>query len=111
LNPCGQRYRLPGDQHGHDSCLAAARRHFHGETKKCRIGFLIGFGDLIQESLRRGALQSDFGQPDDRLDGFELAEEWTGANEFMKAPMFEEPLRHPGYTPVGGLRSARHPSR
>ena len=69
--------RLPGDQHGHDGRLAAARRHLQGEAEKPGIGLLVGLGDLIQKALRRRTLRRDLGQPDDRLDGFDLAEEGT----------------------------------
>jgi hypothetical protein len=39
--------RLPGDQHGHDGCFAAACRHFQGEAEQSGICLLIGLGDLI----------------------------------------------------------------
>ena len=75
----GGVHRLPGDQHGHDGRLAAARRHLHGQAEQFRIGLLVGLGDLIQKALRRCTLRRDLGQPDDRLDGFDLAEEGTRA--------------------------------
>ena len=102
-------HRLPGNQHGHDGCLAAARRHLQGEAEQRRIGLFIRLSDLIEEALRCGALGGDLGQPDNRLDGFQLAEEWARTDELMMAPMFQEPLRYAGDTPIGRI-AQRAPS-
>ncbi len=99
----GRVHRLPGDQHGHHGGLAAAGRHLHGQAEKLWVGFLVGLADLIQQSFRRSAFRSDFGQPYDSFDRFDLAEERTRADEFMVPPMFEQPLRRPGYAPVGRI--------
>ena len=101
--------RLPGDQHGHDGRLAAARRHLHGQAEELGIGLLVGLGDLIQKSLRRRTLRRDLRQPDDRLDGFDLAEEGLRTDEFVMAPMLQEPLGDCGHAPVGGIAQAPPP--
>ena len=93
--------RLPGDQHGHDGRLAAARRHLHGQAEQFGIGLLVGLGDLIQKSLRRRTPGRDLSQPDDRLDGFDLAEEGTRTGRIREsAPMLQEPLGDGGHAPV-----------
>ena len=106
----GGVHRLPGDQHGHDGRLAAARRHLQGEAEKVRIGLFVRLSDLIQEALRRRALRRDLGQPDNRLDGFQLAEEGARTDELVMAPMLQEPLRYGGHAPIGGIAQARHRS-
>ena len=76
---------------------------FMARRNSAGIGLLVGLGDLIQKALRRGTLRGDLGQPDDRLDGLELAEEWARTDELVMAPMFQEPLRYAGDAPVGGI--------
>ena len=93
--------RLPGDQHGHDGRLAAPGRHLHGQAEEFGIGLLVGFGDLIQKTLRRRALRRDLGKPDDRLDGFNLAEERGWASELMMAPVLQKSLRYARDAPIG----------
>src|SRR6185312_5532480 len=43
-------------------------------------------------------------EPDDRLDRFDLAEEWPQSAELVMAPVSEEPRRLGSHRPVGGVR-------
>ena len=95
--------RLPGDQHGHDRRLAAPGRHLQGQAEKFGIGLLVGFGDLIQKTLRRRTLRRDLRQPDNRLDGFDLAEEGLRSHKFVIAPVLQEPLGDCGHAPVSRI--------
>ena len=67
---------------------------FRARRKSSGLASSLRLGDLIQEALRRRAFRRDLGQPDDRLDGFDLAEERARADELVVAPMFQEPLRY-----------------
>ena len=84
-------------------------RHLHGQAEKLGIGLLVGLGDLIQKSLRRRTLRRDLRQPDDRLDGFDLAEEGLRTDELVMAPMLQEPLGDAGHAPVGRIAQAPPP--
>ena len=65
---------VPGDEHGHDDRLARAGRHLHRDAGEPWVRSLVGLskpvGDPVVADLLGG-----FGQVDERLQGFDLAEE------------------------------------
>ena len=71
---------LPGDDHGHDRGFARAGGEFQGQSHKFGVGVVIGVGEMFQKTLADFAgLRGDFGQPDQRFDGFDLAEKGSDA--------------------------------
>ncbi len=95
---------LPGDQHSHDSRLASAGRHLHGETKQIRIGLLVGAEDMFPDMGILLLIACDLGQPDDGLGGLHLTEERTHPLEGIMSPMVQETRRGRCHAPGGGIR-------
>ena len=62
--------RVPGDDHPHDRGLAGAGRHLARQSIQARIGLGVGHLKLLLEPVG-----GDFGQVDQGLHGFTLAEE------------------------------------
>ena len=83
--------RLPGDQQRHHGGLAAAGRHLHGDAEEFRIGVRVRVFELRQQVFPPG-LRRYFGQPDDRLNGLQLAEE-EGLFPGNVAPVLQQALR------------------
>ena len=80
--------RLPRDEHGHDGGLAGAGREFQCQSVEAGIGLLVGRIEVIEKSASLSAeLRRDFGQADDRLDGFDLTEEGPDVAETVMPPM------------------------
>ena len=88
--------RLPRDNHGHDGGLAGASREFQCQPVEAGIGLFVGRIEMIEKSAPLSAeLRRNLGQPDDRLDGFDLTEEGPDIAETVMPPMLQE---------LGGLR-------
>ena len=83
---------LPGDHHRHDDGLAGAGRHLGAQPlKRSAVA-----GDVDAHPLR----WRRFGQPDQRLDGFELAEEKPVIALLGVVPVLKQPLGDPGHAGV-----------
>ena len=95
--------RLPGHQHGHHGGLAAAGRHLHGDAKQFGIGLLVGALQVLPEFRVPLLAARDFGQPDDRLDGFDLAKERPDGLEIVVSPVVQQPGGRRGHVPVGWI--------
>ncbi len=66
---------LPGDEHGHDSGLSGARRHFEGQAVQSGIGLLVGMVQVLEKAfLPFPHLRGNLREPDGRFHGFHLAE-------------------------------------
>jgi hypothetical protein len=81
--------RLPGNDHRHDRGLARAGRHFQSEAEQLGVGLGICRLDRAPEVGILPPAAGDLGQPDQRLDGLDLAEEWPLAGEIWTAPMLK----------------------
>ena len=81
--------RLPGDEHGHDGGFAGAGGELEGEAEQFGVGLGVGFLDAL-DVARAAAAGRDFGEPDHRFDGFDLAEEWAHAAEVVAPPVAQE---------------------
>ena len=68
--------RLPSDEHGHDGRLAGARGELQRQSGQI-AGFACSFAsvEMFQELSSGTEVGRDFGQPDHRLHGLDLAEE------------------------------------
>jgi hypothetical protein len=64
---------LPGDEHGHDHGLAAARGHFRGDAEQAGVGVLVGLANLVLDPVV-AVLPSDLSDIDERLERLDLAE-------------------------------------
>ena len=83
--------RLPGDDHRHDRRLAGAGRQLEGEAGEAGVGLLVGGVEVVEEAAAVAAeLGGDLAQPDDRLDGLDLAEEGAEAAELIAPPVLEQ---------------------
>ena len=83
--------RMPGDQHRHHGGLARPGGHLEGEPHERRIRLLVGAQDVLPEFFGALAeLRRDLGQPDDRLDRFDLAEERANRFEAVVPPMLQQ---------------------
>lgn len=86
---------LPGDEHGHDDGLAGAGRHLAAVSGEAAAVALD-----IDPGLFRGWR---LGEPDERFDGLELAEEEGHASPFLVPPVLEEAAGDAGDAGVTGL--------
>ena len=65
---------LPGDEHSHDDRLARASRHLHRDASEPRIRCVVGLSEPVFDPIVAD-LPGCFGQVDQGLQGFDLAEE------------------------------------
>ena len=80
--------RLPGDNHRHNGRLAGAGGQLQCQARQFRVGRHARVGQTIEEILPGLARSgSNLRQPNQRLDRFDLAEEWPYPAEFMIPPM------------------------
>ena len=94
---------LPGDDHRHDGSLAGAGGELQRDAGQLRVGVPAGAGEPVEDALAgRPQLGGNLGQPDDCLDGLDLAEERAVIAEPMMAPMEEQPGGFWSDTPVVG---------
>lgn len=93
--------RLPGDEHGHDGGFAGPRCQFERQAHQFRIRFIVGVGQVFQKALTVfTAMWCDLGQPNDGLNGFNLAKKGPNAVEAMVPPVLEETGSFWGYSPL-----------
>ena len=85
--------RLPGDEHRHDCGLAGAGRELQREAHQLGVGVVVRVGQVLEEPLAAAVVRRDLGQPDRRLDRFDLAEERADATECVVPPVLEQPGR------------------
>ena len=96
--------RLPGDDHRHDGRLAGAGRQLERQAGEAGVGLLVGGVEVVEEAAAVAAdLGGDLAQPDDRLDGFDLAEEGAQAAELIAPPVLEQAGRLGRDPPVAGV--------
>ena len=94
---------LPGDDHCHDGGLAGAGCDLEGYAQQLRVGVPTGAGEAIEDAFAgRSQLGGNLGQPDDSLDGLDLAEERAVIAEPMMAPVQEQPGGLGSNAPVVG---------
>jgi hypothetical protein len=67
--------RLPGDQHRQHRGLPGAGCHFRGDAKQARVVSLVTGPQLFADRAMLRLPRCDLLEPDDRLDGLDLAEE------------------------------------
>jgi len=82
---------LPSNEHCHDGCLPGAGGEFQRESRQRRVPSLACALKVLEESLPFAHVRRDLGQPDDSLDGFDLAEEWSRSLEIVRTPVLQEP--------------------
>ena len=84
--------RLPGDDHRHHGGLAGSGRELEGEPPEAGVGVLAGALQRAQQFARPpiAALGRHLGQPDQRLDGLDLAEEGAEVAELVPPPVIEQ---------------------
>ena len=76
-------------------------------AQQFRVGLLVGVGQALENGPALGShFRRDLGQPDERFDRFDLAEEGSVAAEVVAAPVLEETGGLRGYAPVIGARKA-----
>ena len=106
--PADRVDRLPGDDHRHHRRLAGAGRKLEGEPRK--PGIAVRRFEVIQERLPAPTGPGrDFGQPDQRFDRLDLAEERANAAKTVVAPVPQEAGRLRRDVPVPRIRK-RPPS-
>ena len=99
--------RLPRDDHGHDGRLAGAGGQLQGQTRKLRVGVVVGVGNTVEKAPSDlPELRRNLGQPDSRLDRLDLAEEGTDVAEVVVPPMLEQASGFRRDAPVVGVRQA-----
>ena len=83
---------LPSNQHCHDGRFARSGGELQCQSKQLRVGFRVNRFQQVDEFLAGlSNLRSDFRQPDDRFNGFDLTKERTQIREFVISPMVEQP--------------------
>ena len=79
-----------------------------GESECLRelgIGVVVGIGEMFEETFARFAgFGNDLGEPDERLDSFDLAEERPDGFEFVVTPVLEKARGFRGDLPFVGVR-------
>ena len=92
---------LPCDEHRHHGGLARTCGQLKGQAHQLRVGIVVGAGEVVHEDLTHFAnLRHNLGQPNCRLNGFNLAEKRTNAAEVVMAPVLQETGGFRCYTPV-----------
>ena len=82
---------LPGDEHCHDSSLAGSSRHLQCPAFESGVGIVAGVSQAIEYVPSCSPLiWCDFGQPYDRFECFDLAEEWPLSVEVVGTPMLQQ---------------------
>jgi hypothetical protein len=103
---------LPGDQHRHDRRLAGAGGELQRDAQQLRVRLLVGATDVRPDlGAGRPAVGGDLGEPDRRLDRFDLAKERLEVIELMMPPVLEEPgglRRHLPLVGVGQVAPSGH---
>ena len=86
--------------------LPAPVASFSAEAHQLGIGVAIRVGEVVQEGLARfaGVLWGNLRQPDQRLNGLDLAEERANAAELVVTPMLQEPRGLRRDAPFRGIR-------
>lgn len=92
--------RLPGDDHGHHSRFASAGRQFQSQAQQLRIGIVIGIFEVFKKPSSLTQIGCHFGQPDQRLHGFDLAEKRANTAKGIRAPMLQQPSGFRCHAPV-----------
>ncbi len=92
---------LPGDEHGHDDGLAAAGGHLAAQAVE---------GAAVAGHVDAGlAGRGRFGQPDERFDGFELAEEEAQLALLWVVPVGQQAAADARRAGVARLAPGLHP--
>ena len=90
---CGV-HRLPGDDHRHHGRLARTGRELEGDAVEVLVRIVVRKGDLLKELLADCGRRRDLRQPDQRLDGLHLTEEWADVRKILLvAPVAEKARR------------------
>jgi hypothetical protein len=66
---------LPRDEHRHHGRFACPCGELDRQPRKLWVGVVVGIGKMLNERLAPAVVRCNLGQPDHRLDGFELTEE------------------------------------
>ena len=102
--------RLPGDDHRHHGGLAGPGRELQGQPRQPRVGPGVGRFEVVEEGLRAGAeTRRGFGEPDQRFDRLDLAEEGPKAAEAVVAPVPQQAGRLRGDAPMARVRQRPPP--
>jgi hypothetical protein len=102
---------LPGDEHRHHGRLPGPGGELEGEPGEAGVGLGIGRGQVVEHLAAGGRVRGHFGEPDRRLDRFDLAEERPRSREIMVPPVGEKPGglgRHAPLGPIGFGSPAAH---
>src|SRR5579862_4757190 len=98
--------RLPGDNHRHNCRLASAGGELESDTREVGVGRKVGVVDPVEDTLiTRPLMTRHFGEPDQRFNGFNLAEERAYAAEWIAAPMLQQPRGLRRDVPIRGIWS------
>ena len=102
--------RLPGDDHRHHGGLAGPGRELERQPGQARVGPGVGRLEVVEEGLRAAAEpRRGLGEPDQRLDRLDLAEEGPEAAEAVVAPVPQQAGRLRGGAPIVRVRQRPPP--
>ncbi len=95
---------LPANDHGHDRGLAGSGSEFQRGPKDFWVGLPVDRREVIEEPLSfLSDTRRHFGEPDQRFDRFDLAEEGADSSEQMVPPVLEQAGRFRGDAPSRGV--------
>jgi hypothetical protein len=94
---------LPGDQHGHDSCLAGTGRKLQRKAHQFWVGIFIGRVEMSERPLSIPRTRCDFHKPNRGFHRFDLTKELADVSAFAVTPMLKKPRGFRGHLPLRGI--------
>ena len=91
---------LPGDDHRHHRRLTRTRRQLERQAVKFRVRIRVRLTQTRQKGLALPCAGRHLHQPNQRLDGLNLAKERPDVGKAKGAPMFQKPRRLRRYAPL-----------
>ena len=98
---------MPGNEHGHDGSLASAGGQFQRQSHECRVGVVVGIGQVFQErAAGPPSVRGDLSEPDGGFNRLHLAEEGSDIAELVLPPMLQQTGSFGRDLPLMGMRQA-----